>query len=233
MNTDMWQHPATQRNRKILEGYGYQFIEPGVGRLAEGIVGAGRLAEPSEIVAVIKATLGNSVRDLDGVNLLITAGPTREAIDPVRYISNRSSGKMGYALAEAAIQRGATVVLVSGPTEITPPSAARLEWVTTAAQMHERALAYAGEADVIIAAAAVADYAPAVSASQKIKKGNDALLSLSLTPTADILAEMGRRKRAGQILIGFAAETEAVESNARAKLKKQELGSHRRQRCDS
>jgi phosphopantothenoylcysteine decarboxylase/phosphopantothenate--cysteine ligase len=218
MNTDMWRNPATQANRQTLEARGYQFIEPGVGRLAEGIIGAGRLAEPLEIIEAIRATLTRR-SGLTGKRILITAGPTREPLDPVRYITNRSSGKMGYALAEAAAARGATVILVSGPTNLPMPRGVEeVLRVTTAAEMAEACFARSPEADIIIAAAAVADYTPAEVAAQKIKKSGDGTLTITLRPTTDILKELGKRKREGQILVGFAAETEKVEDHARGKL---------------
>ena len=218
MNTNMWQNPATRANRRTLESWGYTFIEPGVGRLAEGIVGAGRLAEPQEIIEIIRSTLTKR-QDLTGKRVLVTAGPTREAIDPARYISNRSSGKMGYAVAEAAAARGATVTLVTGPTALPDPTGvAEVVRITTAAEMADAVFARAADADIIVASAAVADYRPETAANQKIKKTGDGSLTLTLTPTTDILRRLGEQKRPGQILIGFAAETENLESHARAKL---------------
>ena len=223
MNTHMWQNPATQWNRRTLERRGYIFIEPGVGRLAEGIVGAGRLAEPAEIVEVIRETLFPR-RDLEGKRVLVTAGPTREAIDPVRYITNRSSGKMGYAIAEAAAARGAYVTMVSGPTHLLQPAGiAEMYRVGSAANMAEAVFARSDAQDIIVACAAVADYAPTATALQKIKKSGDADFAIALTPTIDILKELGRRKRPGQILIGFAAETENIAANAEKKLHEKNL----------
>jgi phosphopantothenoylcysteine decarboxylase/phosphopantothenate--cysteine ligase len=222
MNTDMWKNPAVQANRRTLESRGFTFIEPGVGRLAEGVVGAGRLAEPPEILAFIKETLAQQT-DLTGLRVLITAGPTREPLDPVRYLTNRSSGKMGYALAEAAIARGAEVVLVSGPVSLSAPVGAQVVRVTTASEMAEACRVYAEHADVIIASAAVADYTPATVAEQKIKKSGDGSFTLTLTPTEDILKGLGQRKRPGQILVGFAAETENVLAHAKAKLETKNL----------
>lgn len=226
MNTDMWTHPATQANRRTLEGWGYRFLDPGVGRLAEGVVGAGRLAEPTDIVRAIRETL-LPARDLAGLSVLVTAGPTREALDPVRFLSNRSSGKMGYAVAEAAAARGATVTLVSGPSSLpVPAGVAGVVRVTSAAQMLAACRDHAPAAHVIVAAAAVADYAPLAVAEQKIKKtaaaGDDAL-TLTLRPTPDILRRLGQEKRPGQALVGFAAETENVDQNARAKLRAKNL----------
>ena len=223
MNTDMWANPATQANRQTLERRGVGFIEPGVGRLAEGVVGAGRLAEPPEIVAHIIDTL-RAGQDMLGVKVLVTAGPTREAIDPVRFISNRSSGKMGYAVAAAAAARGATVTLVSGPVSLSAPHGVEVLRVTTAHQMFEATVARAGECDVFVATAAVADYAPAAIAPQKIKKsGSREPLTLTLHPTDDILAAVGKEKRAGQIVIGFAAETEQLRQNAGDKIARKNL----------
>ena len=218
MNTHMWTHPATQANRRTLESRGCQFIEPGVGRLAEGIVGAGRLAEPDEIVAIIKSHFRER-RDLQGLSVLVTAGPTREMIDPVRFLSNRSSGKMGYALAAAAVARGAVVTLVTGPVALPVPAGVqRVERVVTAAEMLIACQAYAPAAQVVVAAAAVADYTPLEPARRKIKKGQEDALTLALKPTEDILEILGHTKPAGQILIGFAAETNNLEEYARAKL---------------
>jgi len=222
MNTDMWANAAVQENRQILERRGYTFIEPGVGRLAEGVVGAGRLAEPPEIVEIIKHTL-LAANDLAGCRILVTAGPTREAIDPVRFISNRSSGKMGYALAEAAAARGATVTLVTGPTRLTaPPGLAEVVLAETAAQMQEAVLPRAAAQDVIIQAAAIADFRPARPAAQKIKKSHN-VTAIELEPTVDFSLTLGARKPAGQILVGFAAETERTEENALAKLRAKNL----------
>jgi phosphopantothenoylcysteine decarboxylase/phosphopantothenate--cysteine ligase len=222
MNTHMWQNPATQTNRRTLEARGYAFIEPGVGRLAEGIVGAGRLAEPVEIIEVIRETLARR-QDLAGLRVLVTAGPTREAIDPVRFISNRSSGKMGYAIAAAAAARGAMVTLVTGPTKL-PVPAGIVETVSveTAAEMETAVLPRAETQDVIVQCAAVADFRPARTAAQKIKKG-DGLTVIELAPTNDFSVTLGERKSPGQILIGFAAETENLDSNARAKLARKNL----------
>lgn len=222
MNTDMWQNAATQANRKTLEARGFRFLEPGVGRLAEGIVGAGRLPEPPEIVEAVREIL-NHRRDLVGVRVLITAGPTREAIDPVRFLSNRSSGKMGYALAEAAAARGAIVTLVSGPVALAPPPGlARVIAVTSAEQMLRAVEECEVENNVIVAAAAVADYAPAEVAEQKIKKTGQNLI-LRLRRTEDILGKLGQNKRPDQLLVGFAAETEELEKHARAKLSAKNL----------
>ncbi len=218
MNTDMWANPATEANRLTLEARGYRFIEPGVGRLAEGVVGAGRLAEPAVILEAVRGVL-EQTRDLAGVRVLITAGPTREALDPVRFLSNRSSGKMGYALAQAAAERGAHVTLVSGPVALAPPLGVEVARVTSAREMLQACEAAAPVSDVVVAAAAVADYAPAEIATQKMKKTGDVpFLTLTLVPTPDILRRLGDTKRAGQLLIGFAAETENLIENAQGKL---------------
>jgi phosphopantothenoylcysteine decarboxylase/phosphopantothenate--cysteine ligase len=214
MNVNMWQHPATQANLETLRGRGVRVVEPGSGYLACGMVGPGRLAENEAIIAAAAEAL-SAQQDLAGETVLITAGPTREPIDPVRYISNRSSGKMGYALAEMALRRGARVLLVSGPTALQPPAGAEVVRVDTAAEMRHVVLARMGEATIVIKAAAVADYRPKQPASQKLK-GKEPF-QLDLEPTADIAAEAAACKH-HQVLIGFAAETENVLENARRKL---------------
>ncbi len=219
MNVNMWEHPATQANLEILRRRGVLIIEPGSGYLACGMVGAGRLAEPEEIVAATLERLGIA-QDLAGETVLITAGPTHEPIDPVRYIGNRSSGKMGYALAEAALRRGAKVILVSGPTALPPPSAAETIFVETAQQMRTAVLDRWEQASIIIMAAAVADYHVKNFAPEKIKRLG--ALELQLEPNPDILADLGSLRHASgklsPMLIGFAAETEKLLENARAKL---------------
>jgi phosphopantothenoylcysteine decarboxylase/phosphopantothenate--cysteine ligase len=219
MNVNMWEHPATRANLEILRKRGVHIIEPGSGYLACGMVGAGRLAEPEQIVAATLERLGVT-QDLAGETVLITAGPTHEPIDPVRYLGNRSSGKMGYALAEAALRRGAKVVLVSGPTALQPPSAAETIFVETAQQMRTAVLDRWEKADLIIMAAAVADYHVKNVSLQKIKR--DGAMELQLEPNADILADLGSlRQAAGNakpMLIGFAAETGNLLENARAKV---------------
>jgi phosphopantothenoylcysteine decarboxylase/phosphopantothenate--cysteine ligase len=219
MNINMWQHSATQANLQILRSRGIHIVEPGSGYLACGMVGAGRLAEPEQIVSATLERLGLG-QDLVGETVLVTAGPTREPIDPARYISNRSSGKMGYALAEAAIRRGAKVVLVSGPTALQPPSAAELIWVETAQQMRAAVLDRWEQASVIIMSAAVADYHVKNVSTEKIKR--DGALDLQLEPNADILADLGSLRHASgrrtPLLIGFAAETQNLLKNARSKL---------------
>jgi phosphopantothenoylcysteine decarboxylase / phosphopantothenate---cysteine ligase len=217
MNVNMWENAATQSNLKTLRERGIHIVEPDSGYLACGMMGPGRLAANEAIVTAVLEALGAG-QELAGETVLITAGPTREPIDPVRYIGNRSSGRMGYAIAEAALRRGARVILVSGPTNLKPPSAAEVINVQTAQQMRDAVLERAGDASIIIKAAAVADYRPKEAAEQKIKRQAGASLSLDLEGTGDILAELGKRKTARQILIGFAAETQNVLENARKKL---------------
>jgi phosphopantothenoylcysteine decarboxylase/phosphopantothenate--cysteine ligase len=214
MNVNMWNHPATQANIEILRKRGVKVVEPGTGYLACGMTGAGRLAENEAILAATLEALGAS-QALNGETVLITAGPTREKIDPVRYLTNRSSGRMGYALAEAAVRRGARVLLISGPVAITPPAAAELTRVESADEMRHAVLKLLPEATIVIKTAAVSDYRPKSTASQKLKRNGP--MSLELEPTADILAELAGRKQE-QIIIGFAAETENTLENARKKL---------------
>ena len=215
MNVNMWNHPATQANLEVLRQRGVRVIEPGTGELACGMIGAGRMAEPEEIAAAVLAAL-NQRHDLAGEVALITAGGTREAIDPVRFLGNRSSGKMGYALADAAQSRGARVLLVSGPTALHPPARCELIRITTADEMRNAVLERLNEATIVIKAAAVADYRAAAVSGQKLKRSGP--LTLELTPTDDILAEVVRRRRPGQLIVGFAAETENQMENGRAKL---------------
>src|SRR5881296_3149227 len=219
MNVNMWNHPATQANLDALRKRGVRIVEPGEGYLACGMTGPGRLAENEAIVAAAMEALGAS-QELTGETVLITAGPTREKIDPVRYLTNRSSGRMGYALAEAALRRGARVLLVSGPAALTPPDAAAVTWIESAEQMREAVLKLLPQATIVIKTAAVSDYRPKHTASQKIK-GKGAL-TLELEPTTDILAEIARKKDS-QIIIGFAAETENALENARQKLSSKTL----------
>jgi phosphopantothenoylcysteine decarboxylase / phosphopantothenate---cysteine ligase len=214
MNVNMWEHPATKANLETLRARGVHIVEPESGYLACGMVGAGRLADPDEIVSATLAKLGVA-QDFAGETVLITAGPTYEAIDPVRFIGNRSSGKMGYALVEAALRRGARVILVSGPTALQPPSAAEVIQVESAQQMRDAVLQHFVASTTVIMTAAVADYRPAQVAEQKIKR--EKAMQLQLEPTSDILAELGKR-RSQQVLIGFAAETENTLENARGKL---------------
>jgi phosphopantothenoylcysteine decarboxylase/phosphopantothenate--cysteine ligase len=219
MNVNMWNHPATQANLEILRKRGVKVVEPDSGYLACGMVGAGRLAENAAIVASVLKVLGAS-RDLAGETVLVTAGPTREKVDPVRYLTNRSSGRMGYAVAEAALRRGARVLLVSGPVSIAPPGAAELTRIETADEMRAAVLKLLPESTVVIKTAAVADYRAKDAARQKIKRKG--AMTLELEPTVDILAEVARQK-SSQIVVGFAAETENVLENARKKLSSKSL----------
>lgn len=214
MNVNMWNHPATQANLEILRKRGVRIVEPGDGYLACGMTGPGRLAENDLIIVATMEALGAS-QELAGETVLITAGPTREKIDPVRYLTNRSSGRMGYALAESALRRGARVLLVSGPTALTPPGGAEVTRVESAEQMRQAVLKLLPEATIVIKTAAVADYRPKNAADQKIKRKG--AMSLELETTPDILAELVRLKTS-QIIVGFAAETENVLENARKKL---------------
>jgi phosphopantothenoylcysteine decarboxylase/phosphopantothenate--cysteine ligase len=214
MNVNMWNHPATQANLQLLRQRGVKIVEPDAGYLACGMTGPGRLAENATIVAAVMEALGAS-QDLSSETFLITAGPTREKIDPVRYLTNRSSGRMGYALAEAALRRGARVLLVSGPTSLNPPGAAELVRVESAEEMRDAVLKNFFQATVVIKTAAVSDYRPKAVESQKIKRKGPMTLDLEATP--DILKELSLQKGA-QIVVGFAAETENVLENARQKL---------------
>jgi len=220
MNSGMYLNPVVQANIARLAGLGYHVLPPDEGLLACGVEGPGRLPEPEVIVARAAALLGAG-GDLAGRKVLVTAGPPREAIDPVRYISNHSSGKMGYAIAAAARARGADVVLVTGPTALTPPPGVRTVPVETAAEMLAAVLAEYDDCDAVVKAAAVADYRPVAPAEHKIKK-HDEEMTLTLTKNPDILAELGRRKR-HQVLVGFAAETRDLAANAGAKLAKKNL----------
>jgi len=219
MNVNMWNHPATQANLEILKKRGVRVVEPGTGYLACGMTGPGRLAENEAIVAATLEALGAS-QELAGETVLITAGPTREKIDPVRYLTNRSSGRMGYALGEAALRRGARVLLITGPTALTPPGAAEVTQVESAEDMRQAVMKLLPQATIVIKTAAVADYRPKAAQSQKIKRGGP--MSLELEPTADILGEIARHKQA-QIVIGFAAETQNALENARKKLASKSL----------
>jgi phosphopantothenoylcysteine decarboxylase / phosphopantothenate---cysteine ligase len=214
MNVNMWNHPATQANLEILRKRGVRIVEPGSGYLACGMTGPGRLAENDPIVSALLEVLG-SAQDLTGETVLITAGPTREKIDPVRYLTNRSSGRMGYALAEAASRRGARVLLVSGPTALTPPASAELTRVESTEEMRDAVLNLLPQATILIKTAAVCDYRPKSTAGQKMKRKGP--MTLDLEPTPDILKDISQ-KRGTQLLVGFAAETENVLENARQKL---------------
>jgi phosphopantothenoylcysteine decarboxylase / phosphopantothenate---cysteine ligase len=219
MNVNMWEHPATQENLERLRSHGVHVVNPDEGYLACGMTGAGRLAATDAIVEKVRAVLGLR-HDLDGQTVLITAGPTREDIDPVRFLTNRSSGKMGYALASAAVRRGARVVLISGPTDLQVPGG--VDWipVRAAEEMRNAVRDRAADANVVIMAAAVSDYRPAATQSQKLKRTGERL-TLDLEPTPDILAELGRdsvHENRPRILVGFAAETDRMAENARRKL---------------
>ena len=218
----MYAHPATQKNLDILVERGLHIIPPGTGKLACGAEGPGRLAEPADIVAALEAFFAEGAQ-LSGVKVLVTAAGTIEPIDPVRYIGNRSSGRMGYALAEEAVARGAEVVLVSGPSALKTPSGLKqFVSVETAAEMREAVLREAETSCIVIKAAAVADYHPKHVSEQKIKK-NDEELSILLEKNPDILKELGQRKRPEQILVGFAAETQNLLQYAREKIEKKNL----------
>jgi len=216
MNVNMYENSIYQRNESTLRAVGYHLLEPECGFLACGWEGKGKMPAPATIAEHAAALL--APKDLVGETIMVTAGPTREAIDPVRYISNHSSGKMGYAIAKAAYQRGARVILISGPVAIPAPLGVELVSVMTAAEMLQAVLARLDETTVVIKAAAVADYRPVQVAATKIKKESCDALTLSLIKNADILAEIGAMKRAGQLVIGFAAETTDLLENARKKL---------------
>lgn len=219
MHTEMWEHPAVQANLATLAARGVTVVPPEDGRLAGGDVGSGRMAEPATIVEAVLAILdrrGRPAGDLEGLRVLVSAGGTREAIDPVRFITNRSSGKQGHALAAAARRRGADVVLVT-TSSLARPAGADVVEVETAAQMEDAVLAGSADADVVVMAAAVADFRPKVATGTKLHKA-DGIPELVLEATNDILAELGRRRRPGQVLVGFAAETDDVPERAQAKL---------------
>lgn len=219
MNVNMWENAATQQNIERLRARGVHVVEPDSGYLACGMVGPGRLAANETIVSAVMKALG-AAQDLAGETVLVTAGPTREPIDPVRYLGNRSSGRMGYALAEAAIRRGAKVILISGPTALKPPSAAEIVQVQTAREMRDAVLAHLERSTVIIKAAAVADFTVRNAAGQKIKRTG--AINLELEPTPDILKEVAARK-GSRIVVGFAAETQNALENARKKLQSKSL----------
>jgi len=220
MNSEMWAHPATQANLRILADRNVRIVPPGVGDLACGMVGPGRLAETETIVQAVLEQLDRRVsaprRDLAGETVLVTAGGTREAIDPVRYLGNRSSGKMGYAVAEAAVARGARVILVSAITPLVPPPGVEFVQVTSSEEMREAVLDRLPEASIVIKAAAVSDYRPKSTATQKIKRRE--AIQLELEPTADILAEVAATRHPGTLVVGFAAETEDHLQHGRDKL---------------
>lgn len=221
MDLDMWAHPTTQVNIGRLQQAGNYLIPPGSGALASGLQGEGRLAEPEEILATLIAHF-TDVRPLAGKKALVTAGPTYEPIDPVRYIGNHSSGKMGYALAHELVKLGASVTLISGPSSLSPPHGVELITVTTAAEMLTHCLLHFEHAMVTIMSAAVADYTPSTPAAHKIKKTTDSL-TIELEKTTDILATLGKQKLPAQILVGFALETENELANAEAKLRRKNL----------
>ncbi len=221
MNVNMWENPATQQNLAVLRARGAKIVEPDEGYLACGMTGAGRLASVESIAGAVFETLGLR-DDLKEETVLVTAGPTQEPVDAVRYLGNRSSGKMGYALAEASARRGARVVLVSGPTHLEPPAGVEVERARTAEEMAEAVLRHLNRASVVLMAAAVADFRPAEIHPKKIKK-QEGLPSLKLEPTRDILAEVARRRRPEQVVVGFAAEAERVLENAAQKLRAKQL----------
>lgn len=223
MNTKMYENQVTQDNMEILRRYGWEVVEPASGRLACGAVGRGKMPEPEDLLETVLHALVHE-RDMQGLRVLVTAGPTREALDPVRYLTNHSTGAMGYAVARAAAARGAEVTLVSGPTDLKKPAYVDVVDVVSAQEMFEAVTARSEGQDIIIKAAAVADYRPAVVAEEKIKKSGDgADLTLSLERTADILGWLGEHRREGQFLCGFSMETQNVLENSRAKLAKKHL----------
>lgn len=221
MNTGMLENPVTQDNIETLRHYGWEIIEPDSGRLACGAVGKGKLPTPERLLESVLHTAAHE-KDMTGMKVLVTAGPTREALDPVRYLTNHSSGKMGYAIAKAASRRGAEVTLVSGKTDLAKPAYVNVVDITTAQDMYDAVIAEAESADVIIKAAAVADYRPASVADNKIKK-KDGDMSIPLERTKDILKTLGENKKDGQFLCGFSMETENMIENSKAKLAKKNL----------
>ena len=221
MNTNMFENPVVQDNLKILEHYGYEVIAPACGYLACGDTGAGKMPEPETLLAYIEREAACE-KDLKGKKILVTAGPTQESVDPVRYLTNHSSGKMGYAIAKAAMLRGADVTLVSGRTSIEPPMFVKLVPVVTARDMYEAVTSVSNEQDIIIKAAAVADYRPARISEEKVKK-SDGQMSIELERTDDILKFLGEHKKEHQFLCGFSMETENMLENSRAKLAKKHI----------
>lgn len=222
MNTNMFTNPIVQDNLQILKKYGFEIIEPASGYLACGDTGAGKMPEPDVLLQYILRELAHE-HDLTGKKVLVTAGPTAEAIDPVRYITNHSTGKMGYAIAKAAMERGAEVTLVSGPVNITPPMFVDVINITSAAEMADAVKSKAGECDIIIKSAAVADYRPKTVAAEKIKKKDGEGSSIELERTEDILSYLGAHKREGQFICGFSMETENMLENSQKKLKKKNV----------
>ena len=221
MNTAMFENPIVQDNLKILEKYGYEVIQPASGYLACGDTGAGKMPEAETLYQYIERTLADP-KDLIGKKVLVTAGPTQENIDPVRYITNHSSGKMGYAVAKAAMLRGADVTLVSGQTALTPPMFVKYVQITTAEEMYQEVTSRSDEQDIIIKAAAVADYRPKTVYENKVKK-KEGQMAIELERTRDILAYLGEHKKENQFLCGFSMETENMIGNSRAKLQKKNL----------
>lgn len=221
MNTNMFENPVVQDNLRILERYGYQLAQPQVGYLACGTVGAGKMEEPEVLLECILRAVARE-KDMAGKRVLVTAGPTQESIDPVRYVTNHSTGKMGYAMAKACMRRGATVTLVTGPTGLQRPMFVDVVEVTTAQEMFDAVTSRYEEQDIVIKAAAVADYRPREVKGEKVKK-SDASLNLPMEKTADILKYLGEHKREGQFLCGFSMETENMVSNSRKKLEKKNL----------
>lgn len=224
MNTTMWEHPATQRNLQQLRGDGVHIVQPDAGEMACGTIGPGRLSEPERIVAAALEILAGPARarDLSGERVLITVGATREEIDPVRFISNRSSGRMGFALAEAALQRGAAVTVVTGVTTVAPPSGVKVVNALSAEEMAQAVAKESSDHTVFIGAAAIADYRPSQRAEQKIKKSNESV-TLTLERTPDVLSQVAAARVNGMLVIGFAAETENIVENAREKLRLKNL----------
>ena len=223
MNTKMYENPVTQDNIATLRRYGWEVLEPASGRLACGAVGSGKMPEPEDLLEAVLHALVHE-RDMEGLRVLVTAGPTREALDPVRYLTNHSTGTMGYAIARAAAARGAAVTLVSGPTALKKPAYVETVDVVSAQEMFDAVTSRSGDQDIIIKAAAVADYRPAAAAEEKIKKSqDDGDLSLALARTPDILGWLGQHRREGQFLCGFSMETQNVLENSRKKLEQKHL----------
>ncbi len=221
MDLDMYKHPTTAQNIEKLQSYGNKMIAPTEGALASGLCGAGRMEEPENILKILREFFTKGW-DFPGKKILVTAGPTFENIDPVRFIGNYSSGLMGYAIAGEFAERGGDVTLISGPVSLEKPENLQLVEVSTASEMHQECMKYFGEADIIVMAAAVADYTPEILAEEKIKKAGGGMV-IHLKPTKDILAEMGKMKNEKQFLVGFALETEDLLANAEKKLKKKNL----------
>ena len=223
MNTKMYENPVTQDNLDIFRKYGWEIVEPASGRLACGAVGKGKMPEPEDLLETVLHALSHE-KDMSGLKVLVTAGPTREALDPVRYLTNHSTGKMGYAIAKAAAARGASVTLVSGPVNLKKPPYMEVVDIVSAQDMFDAVTSRAPDQDIIIKAAAVADYRPATVAEDKIKKsGTDADLSLPLARTSDILAWLGEHRAPGQFLCGFSMETRDMVANSKKKLEKKHI----------